>query len=169
MLTIFNNLQPFFEDNYKRVHVREYAKLQKISPPHASKVLKSFKKEGLLRSEEDRRYLFFSANRENSLFKKLQQTYYVIRLKELIEHLEKELTTPVIVLFGSATKAEITPHSDLDIAVFTPSKKKINIKKFEKKLKRPIQLFIFKNKEELRNNKEFLNNISNGVILLGRW
>ena len=73
MLEIFNTLAYFFEDNYVKISVREFAKFKKISPPHASKLLNFFTREGLLTKEEDRRYHFFQANRENKLFVKLQQ------------------------------------------------------------------------------------------------
>ena len=52
MLTIFNNLKPFFEDNYRRISVREYARIIKISPPSASKLLNNLEKEGLLTKEK---------------------------------------------------------------------------------------------------------------------
>ena len=54
MLEIFNKLKPFFEDNYKRISVREYARMQNISPPNASQLLNNLEKEGLLKKEEDR-------------------------------------------------------------------------------------------------------------------
>ena len=42
MLEIFNTLAYFFEDNYVKISVREFAKFKKISPPHASKLLNFF-------------------------------------------------------------------------------------------------------------------------------
>ncbi len=46
MLKIFNDLKPFFEDNYGRIHVRGYAALVKVSPPTASGMLKKFVQQG---------------------------------------------------------------------------------------------------------------------------
>src|SRR3989338_4959978 len=68
MLKIFNNLKPFFEDCYRRYSVREYARSFKISPPTASKILKKFNKEGLLKVTKENNYLFFWANKENKVF-----------------------------------------------------------------------------------------------------
>ena len=68
MLKIFNDLEPFFKDNYRRINVREYARLLNISPPSASKLLKLYTKEGLLVLEEDKNFLNFSVNKENNLF-----------------------------------------------------------------------------------------------------
>ena len=58
MLNIINNLRPFIEDCYRRINVREYARLTKISPPTASKILSEFNQEGLLSIEKDRNYIF---------------------------------------------------------------------------------------------------------------
>ena len=68
MLDIFNKLQYFFEDCYRRINVREYAKLMKISPPTASKMLSEFQNEGLLKKEIDKGYHLFYANKENQQF-----------------------------------------------------------------------------------------------------
>ena len=52
MLKIINDLRPFFEDCYRRVNVREYAKIMHISPPTASKILDSYHHENLLCKEK---------------------------------------------------------------------------------------------------------------------
>ncbi len=170
MLEIFNTLKPFFEDNYARINVREYARLQGISPPSASKVLKDMRKEGMLNEEAEKRYIYFCANREDSTFAALQRAYYLGRIKDsgLIEYLEKELISPTIVLFGSLAKAEVNAKSDIDLAIFTESERKFDLQDFEKKLKRKIQVFIFRKKESVAN-KMLLNNILNGFILAGSW
>ena len=56
MLTITNNigfLEPFFKDSYKRINIREYARIRRISPPFASKILSSFKNENILIKETE--------------------------------------------------------------------------------------------------------------------
>lgn len=171
MLKIFNELKLFFEDNYRRIHVREYARIQGISPPTASTLLYSYHKENLLKKEEDKGYFYFFANRENNLFIQLQRAYYLKKFNDigLIAHLNKNLLHPVLILFGSFAKAEITEHSDIDIAVFTPSGKKLDLGRFEEKLGREIQIFMFKNRQEAEKNPELLNNILNGFKLSGNW
>ena len=169
MLKIFNDLRPFFEDSYKRIHVREYARIQKINPPSPSTLLKELKEEGLLIKEEDKNYLCYYANRENQIFIMLSRAYWYTQLKNigLIGSIEKELILPVILVFGSFSKAEISQKSDIDIAIFNASKKP-NIEKFQKALNREIQLFIFKDRKDVKN-KELLNSILNGFIISGGW
>ena len=170
MLSVFNDLKPFFEDNYRRISVREYARMAKISPPSASKLLNSCSKEALLNREKEKNYIYYVANKENKVFIELSRIYWFQRFENsgLIEHLRKEFLVQVIVLFGSFSKAEIRAGSDVDIAIFNATTKAPRMNNFEKKLGRKIQLFIFKSKEEVEN-KDLLSNILNGFILLGGW
>ena len=168
MLKILNDLSPFFEDCYRRINVREYARIRKISPPTASKLLEHYRKESLLKREEDRQFLYYFADKGSSIFSDLSRIYWKDHLGELSKELSIKFLSPAIILFGSLSKAEVKMGSDIDIAVFAPSEKKINLKEFEKKLKRNIQLFMFKSRENVKN-KELLNNILNGYILEGKW
>lgn len=166
MLNIINNLRPFFEDCYRRINVREYSRLRKISPPTASKILFELNKEGLLLIEKNRNYIFYYANKNNKIFVDLSRIYWNVRLYNLVDFLNKNLTNPAIVLFGSLSKAETKNDSDIDICIIG-YKKDLNIKNFEDSLKRKIQLFFFSSLESIKN-KELANNIINGYILEGR-
>lgn len=168
MLEIFNELKPFFEDNYRRINVREYARLRKISPPSASKRLAEWKKEGLLKKEEERVYIFYVANKESELFVNLSRVYWSCVLKEigLLDKIEEEHLAPTIILFGSLSKAEVKKESDVDLAVLSKSERKLETHQFERKINRKIQIFCFKSKEEIKN-KELLSNILNGYKVRG--
>lgn len=167
MLKILKDLKFFFEDNYEKIHVRNYAKLQKISPPTASKLLESLKNKNLLKKENDRNYFFYYANRDSQDFIDLQRMYYRFKLEDLIKHVENNTVHPKMFLFGSVAKAEISKKSDIDIVIFTPSKKVIDTKFLEKKIKRKIQLFIFESLESVP--VELKNNILNGYKLKGNF
>mgnify|MGYP001578391713 FL=1 len=170
MLKIINDLKPFFEDNYRRINVREYSRIISISPPTASKLLEEYRKEGLLKREDDKNYFYYLANKESSLFIALSRIYHKNLLEKsgLIEHLEKDLLNPIIVLFGSLSKAEAKNDSDIDLAIFTPTKKEISLKKYEAILKREIQLFVFEDRKDVKNINLF-NNILNGYKITGNW
>ncbi len=165
MLNIINNLIPFFEDCYRRINVREYAKIIKVSPPTASKILKKYEREGLLKKEEDRGYLLFFANKDNKELIDLSRIYWKNKLDKITKEIDKKMISPTIILFGSLSKAETKQDSDIDLALFG-EKKKINFKKFEKELKREIQIFWFKSINEVKD-KTLLNNIVNGYTLKG--
>ena len=166
MLKIINNLHPFIEDCYNEIGVREYSRIIKITPPTASKLLKEFELEGLLKKRTDRGYLLFRANRENSTLKDLAKIYWKQKLKDVIECINSQLYEPTIVLFGSLIKLETKKDSDIDLAVFANINKKINLEEFEKSLKRKIQLFTFKSLSNI-NSKELKMNILNSYVIQG--
>jgi predicted nucleotidyltransferase len=166
MLNIINNLKPFFEDCYRRVNVREYSRIMKISPPTASKILFKLNKEGLLIIEKDRNYIFYYANKNDGIFIELSRVYWRIKLSTLIDFLDKNIINPTIILFGSLSKAETRENSDIDLCI-VGDKKELNIKNFEDRLNRKIQLFSFNSISKIKN-KELANNIINGCVLKGR-
>jgi len=168
MLKIINSLNPFFEDCYRRINVREYARIMKISPPTASKLLEKYNKEGLLKKEKDRIYINYFANKDSGVFIDLSRIYWSKKLKELVDYLDNELLDSVVILFGSVSKAEVNNNSDIDLAIFTPIKKEINLDIFETKLNKKIQIFKFSERSSV-NSPELLNNILNGYILRGTW
>ena len=166
MLKIINNLHPFFEDCYRRINVREYAKIIHTSPPTASKLLTYYNSNGLLLKTTYKNYILFYANKNNTNFIDLSRIYWRCKLDEFIALIENKLVNPSLILFGSLSKAESKQESDIDMAIFA-NKKELNIKDIEQKLKRKIQLFWFKSLNDIKN-KELANNIINGYTLVGR-
>ena len=166
MLNIINNLKPFFEDCYRRINVREYSRLMKISPPTSSKLLLSYNKEGLLLIEKDKNYIYYYANKNNKDFIDLSRIYWRAQFLDILDYLNKNLLSPTIILFGSLAKAETKHDSDIDLCIIA-NKKELKLLEFERKLKRKIQLFFFDSIKDI-NNKELTNNIINGYILNGR-
>jgi len=166
MLKIINNLYPFIEDCYREVGVREYSRIMKITPPTASKLLKELELEGLLKKRIDRGYLLFRANRESSILKDLSKIYWKQKLRKVVEYLNSRLYNPTIILFGSLTKLETRKNSDIDLAIFTKLKKNIDLKTYEKNLKRKIPLFKFESLSKI-NSKELKMNLLNSHVIQG--
>ena len=162
MLKIFNNLRLFFEDAYKEINVREYARKTGISPPTASKLLKQYSREGILQSRAERNCMLYRANREDPLYVDLTGAYFRKKLSSLAAYLLPIINYETIILFGSLSKGEATLNSDIDIFL-NCSPKQINLKPFEKSLKRKIQLHF---KSEIKNNK-LKRNIQRGIALYG--
>ena len=167
---MIRDIQPFIKDNYRRISVREYARIQNISAPTASKILSSLHKEGLLKKENEKQYIYYYADKESTLFIDLSRIYCRLSLERagLVSFLEEELLNPVIILFGSLSKAEAKQDSDIDLAVFSTSKKEIPLEKYEKRLKRKIQFMLFQNRDDMKST-ELLNSILNGYIIAGSW
>ncbi len=161
MLKILNDLKPFIEDCYRELGVREYSRLMKIAPPTASKLLKEFELEGLLKKKNERGYLLFRANRESNLFRDFALTYWREKLSHLFKAIHEKFLFNEIILFGSLSKLENTINSDVDIYADIPAKE-INLTSIEKKLKREVQIH-FKEKSK---NSLLLANIKKGVKIL---
>lgn len=166
MLKIINDLKPFFEDCYSRINVREYAKIISVSPPTASTLLNYYKKEGLLFMEEYRNNLLYYANKDSKYFIDLSRLYWNYKFEKLLLFLGNNLLDPTIILFGSLSKAEVREDSDIDLAIIS-IKKDINLQKFEKIFGRKLQIFWFK---DINNIKDIhlKNNILNGHVMLGK-
>lgn len=168
-------IELFLKEPNKEFHVREISKLLKKSPTTISKFLKIYTKKEILISETRFNHLLFKANTENPEFKRYKLDYNLSNLNNsgLVNELTKRLNHPeAIILFGSYAKAEDSKNSDIDLLIITNNKKDIDLKIFEKKLEKNIQLHIHSNKE-IENmktkNKELLNSFVNGIIINGYW
>jgi DNA-binding transcriptional ArsR family regulator len=165
MLRIINDLKLFFEDCYREISVREYARAMMITAPTASKILKCFAEEGLLHRKDERGFIFFRTNRESLVLRDLSRIYWSEKLYGLVEHIVDSVHPNSIVLFGSLSKLEVSGKSDIDIALFGSFKKELNLKKFEKKLGKEIQTFVFESLDKVSKNLK--TSIVNGYALKG--
>ena len=71
-----------------------------------------------------------------------------------------------IMLFGSYSRGEDTENSDIDIAVLTRKNLGLDLIKYEKILKKKV------NVHEIdldRMSSEFKSNLANGIVLEGSW
>jgi predicted nucleotidyltransferase len=169
MLTKDNNylvMKLFFDNPNRKFYIREIARQTCLSPPGVLKILKKLKKENLLVSEKENvvENVWASRNEKFFLFKKcynflsLYESGLTNYLKEMYEEPE------AIVVFGSYSKGEDTPQSDIDIAVVTKKTTEVDLKEFEQLLKRKINILEI---QVENSQKEFLNNLTNGVVVSG--
>lgn len=172
MFENMNILVPFFKEPGRRFHLRELAKILKLSPATVKKKTAELGRRNLIVKNKERNLVLFSANIDNPNFREFKKTYSVHMLinSGLVEFLEKVFNYPVIILFGSTAKAEDTLSSDIDIFILSETKKQIDLVEFEKKLGKKIQ-FLVMNLDEFENakksNPNLVNNVLNGVKLSG--
>ena len=165
-------LRFFLENPNKKYHLRELARLAKVSPATLSKKLPHLVKEGLITEKMDRIVKLYQANFESSLFKAYKVFYTIQKIirSGLLTSLDEELNYPNVILFGSASKGEDIENSDLDVFILSETKKSVNTGKFEKILGKNIQIFLM-NREEFekakKDSKELMNNMLNGIRLSG--
>ncbi|MDP2906654.1 MAG: nucleotidyltransferase domain-containing protein [Nanoarchaeota archaeon] len=173
MFKELNTLKMFFEEPTKEFNVREVSRFLKIAPATASKELKRLAKKGLLKEKKERIYNFYSSNLDDELYKDMKVFYNIRKIKDskLIEELNKFYLKPTVVFFGSGAFGLDTKDSDFDLLIISEKKQEfLELKKFEGKINRRIQLFLVKDVKDLKN-PHLINNILNGIILQGgiKW
>jgi len=173
MFKELNILALFFESPTREFNVREAARILKISPATTSKELKKLANQGILKERMERRFNFYKSNLDNYLYRDLKIFYNKKKVKNsgLIEELNQYYLKPTIVLFGSFSHGLDTETSDIDLLVISEKTKDFeDIEKFEKRLKRKIQIFVVKDIKNLKN-EHLINNVLNGIILQGelKW
>ncbi len=166
-------LVAFLQFPEREFHIRQIAKIVGVTPMSARKYLLELKKEGLIIEAPTKfRAKNYRANADNPLFREELRHHHVQNIIQsgLLDTLNKELSLPVVVLFGSAAKGEDTSASDMDLFILSEIKKQISLEPYEKALGRRIQLFLMNSTEfDLlkKKNKHLVNSIINGMCLSG--
>ena len=163
---ILKVLDVFFDDPDRKFHIRELARIAKMSPPGIIKITGKLEKWGLLTVEKNGLTTDLSASKTDAFFHlKRSVNLYKVYESGVVDFLKKNYEEPeAIVLFGSYSRGEDTSRSDIDIAVITNKKTGSDMSKFEKILKRKISIHAVKiNLAE----KDFINTLSNGIVLSG--
>ena len=158
----------FFINPTSKLRVRQIERTLKLPLPSVIRYCKELEKEGALTIIKIGNVVFYTADRTNENFL-LEKKLFNIKEpyeKGLIKYLKTEFHNPTIIVFGSYSKGEDIENSDIDLYIETPSKKEINLGRFEKPLKRKIQVFKYKSIKEIANSN-LANNIINGTVLNG--
>lgn len=158
-------LEYFFDYPNKAAHLRELARILKISPVPISKASDKLEREGLLTKEK--KFLYsIRANLDNERFKQLKRVENLKKIytSGIFNILKDKFPLSAIVLFGSYSKGEDSEKSDIDIAIINAKETKIDLEKYEEMLKRKINIE-FINLKSI--SKELRNSILNGIVLSG--
>ncbi|MBI4021282.1 MAG: nucleotidyltransferase domain-containing protein [Candidatus Aenigmarchaeota archaeon] len=166
-------LDPFLAEPNRTFNVREMARLTRLNPTTCSRYLTSLRKQGFLVRKKERNLILYAADTESHAYRdfKIYRNIRRIRASGLLQHLEDALNYPeAVILFGSYAKGENAARSDIDLFILSESGKRLDLDAFERKLGASIQVFMH-TRQELEilkvKNKELLNNILNGIVLLG--
>ena len=169
MITKDNNIKVmefFYKFPYRSFHIRELARLTKLSSSGIIKIVRKLKKEHLLISKRNKIIEEIKPD-FNGRFLLVKRLYNIYSLNEsgLLSYLKKFYELPkAIILFGSYSIGTDTEKSDIDLAIITNNKSIPDLNKFEKKLTRKINIHII----NINNiGKEFKNSLANGIVLEG--
>lgn len=158
-------LRLFFDSPTKGFQLREVSRLTKLGMPSVKLHIRRLEREKLIIKEKTGIYASYKASR-NEFFKIYRINDVLLRLHEsgLIEFLSDRFSPDAIVLFGSACRGEDIETSDIDLMVVA-KEKDVEMKGYEKKIKRHIQILFEPNPKTLP--KELLNNVINGIVVNG--
>lgn len=158
-----------FENVGEKFTQREISRQVNSSPTAIGKALTQLIEERLVKKSEDKNltYPLIELNLENEFVFKLKrvENLRTIYLSGLLGFLEDNFPGKTIVLFGSYSKGEDVFDSDIDIAILETKEKELNLKKFEKILRKEVRIQFY---PDLRNvHKNLKENLFNGIVLVG--
>jgi len=154
------------QETNKDFSVRGIARSLKLSHATVISHIEELHDLDLIRKKNDTLYPTYYANNEGENMRsyKRDSIKFSIIQSGLVEYIKDKTLPSSIILFGSCAKGTYTKKSDIDIFV-EAKESKLDISKFEKKLKRSINL-LFESKISNLSD-ELKNNILNGIILHG--
>jgi predicted nucleotidyltransferase len=167
--TIEKVLAVFFENPSREFHLRELSRVLKLSMPTIISSTSILAKRRLIIKTKGKVITKVLANRENINFVRYKCLYNLERVyvSAVIDYLSNFYNHPKnIILFGSFSRGEDIGSSDIDIAITTNKKLNLDLSKYEKILKKTINI------HEIDMNKisnEFKANLANGIVLEGSW
>jgi len=156
----------FFQHPSKSFQLREIARLSSIPKTTVQRAVRELLKTKIIVIKKNTTFPAYIAN-ESNFWYKFYKKYSILEkiyASGLVAFLEESFHPRCMILFGSSAKGEYLRESDLDIFLLA-IENKINLVKYEKKLKHKINL-LFKEDFNMLNS-ELFNNIINGVKLSG--
>ncbi len=160
----------FFEEPSINHYLIEISRKSGLAHTSVKNYLTLLKKEGLIKEiiekKGKRKFPEYKADLESFSYKMEKKTYNLSEIYNcgIIAEVRDKCMPRSIILFGSYAKGEDIESSDIDL--FIESRKQVlSLEKFQKTLKRKIQLHFNSNFKEYP--KELKNNIINGNILYG--
>ena len=157
----------FVDEPLKIHYVKEISRKIVLAPTSVKNHLKNLEKQQLIYKEKGERFFGFVANRDNQDFLFYKKIANIINItgSGLLDYLINSLYPQPIILYGSYFRGEDIESSDIYLLVITKNKKQINLKKFEKILKRNIHIMMEENLKKLQ--KGLGEEIINGLTLYG--
>lgn len=163
-------LELFFNYPTKYWHFKELKNNVPIADNKLSRWLKKFiSEETILKIKEKGKMPYYVANYEFPDYQNKKRIFALNKLyaSGLLNHLSSLKNAKTVILFGSFTRWDWYSNSDIDLFVYG-SADDLEIGKYELKLNREIQVFICKNRRELRKfNAGLIKNIVKGDLIKG--
>lgn len=159
--------QVFVNEPMKIHYIKEISRKIELAHTSVIKHLKSLEERGLIVREKGERFFGYKADRDSKDFLFYKQIFNLISIREsgFLDFIIDSLYPQAVVLYGSYLRGEDVEKSDIDLFVISNVRKKMDVDKFERVLKRRIHIIIEKNIS--RVNEELKGEINNGLVLYG--
>ena len=166
-------LEVLFRYPEKEFSLSDLAKEARVAKPHIGKILQELEHLEFINITKLTKIWRIKTNQQHWNFMKSKILYNLnfIYQSGLVEFLNGHFGNPkAIILFGSFRRGEDLSSSDIDIAIEIDEVEEYKtmelreLNKFEKEIKRPIQIHLFNRKKV---DIHVFNNIANGIVLFG--
>ena len=158
-------LETFFQEPTGIHFIREIGRKIGLAQTSVRNNIRLLEKDGMIMRRESKPFDGFSANRDSEEFVFHKRIYNLSSLYNLNKELVSTLYPRSIVLFGSYSRGEDTEDSDIDILIVSKARKRFDLSKHEKELKRKINIMIVEKINDL--DDVIINKVYNGIILYG--
>jgi len=161
----------FFNEPYREFHLRETAKLAKVSSSTAKRFLDFYSEKGFLQKQRKANLVLFKATVENPTFRHMKISYLLLKLQPLVDYLKEVYPNSSVILYGSCARGEDDLQSDIDLLVISRKKEKAQLSEFEKQFERKITLLVYDQhewEEKAKKDRAFYERILiDGIPLQG--
>jgi len=151
----------FCRNPHSSAHIRELARILKISAPTCIELIKELEKNDLIKKRKIGKSILVSPNlNDKFIFYKRWVNLFLLLDSGLVQQISKE-NPGTFVIFGSYSRGEDIEKSDIDIALDVPFKQ--DLSKYEKILNRNIQIHLISKNMP----KNLIENIRQGILVEG--
>lgn len=166
--TAFTIIEQFFYLGLNRVQTSKLIKKTGYDFKTVKKYLKDLTNLGLINEYKDLNIPTYEANYRNKFFLNIKREKILddIFISGFPQYLNKKLGETACILFGSCVRGDYYKDSDIDM--FIQSKRiRLDLSKYEKKLKRKINLFFEENWQNLSEGMK-TGLLNDGIAINGR-
>lgn len=156
--------QLFFQQPHSSFHLREIARKTEMSASTASHAIDELEERELVTVTKKVTKRVEASNNQEFRDRKRVYNLHQLLASGLIDKLEQNYHPDALVLFGSYARGEDASDSDIDLAIINGRQQETELKKWEQKLNRSINLHQVRLQEAGDN---FKSTLANGIVVRG--